>query len=263
MSDALLRRLIAGLLAALALAVCVPLPVFAQTATPAWTGDGLPGQITLARGVLYRDGHPWEMKGVKFVGRVTPDTAFNNGTVGRDIRQAHNRFGPQMVGRAKAYGADTVSLEVSQYGLDPQHPLYDPAYRAAVVEAIRLFRAGGLTVMICMQWERAAGVKGDYGSPDATTQRAWTALLQALPANDAGLILDLFNEPSGMPSPEVFAAWQHQHDALIALVRGAGFHRQIVVVSGLRGAEWLEGTPPITAKTKSPRTIPRSAPSET
>lgn len=246
MSDLLLPRLILGLLAALALCVGLPAPGLAQTAAPAWTGEGLPGQITLLRGVLYRDGHPWVMKGVKFVGRVTPDTAFANGTVGRDIRQAHNRFGPQMVGRVKTYGADTVSLEVSQYGLDPQHPLYDPAYRAAVVEAIRLFRTGGLSVMICMQWERAAGVKGDYGSPDATTQRAWAALLQALPATDAGLILDLFNEPSGMPAPDTFAAWQREHNALIARVRGAGFHRQIVVVSGLRGAEWLEGTPPIT-----------------
>jgi hypothetical protein len=200
----------------------------------------------MVRGALYRDGKPWAMKGVKFVGRVTPDTALNNGTAGHDIHQAHNRFGPQMASRALAFGADTVSIEVSQYGLDPAHPVHDPNYRAQVVDAIRMFRTAGLTVMICMQWERAAGSKGEPGNPTQTTMNAWQSLLQALPRDDAGLILDLFNEPSGMPSPDVFATWQQQHNALVAVVRQAGFHRQIVVVSGLRGGEWLDGTPSIT-----------------
>jgi hypothetical protein len=244
MDNRTLRRIIAGF-AAWTTALALPAGAMAQAAAPAWSGAGLPGQITLVHGTLYRDGKPWTMKGVKFVGRVTPDTALNNGTVGRDIKQAHNRFGPQMANRARAYGADTVSLEISQYGLDPSNPIYDPGYRAQVVDAIHMFRAAGLTVMVCMQWERAAGVKGQAGNPDQTTLNAWTALLQALPADDAGMILDLFNEPSGMPSPAVFAAWQAQHNALVALVRKAGFHRQIVVVSGLRGAEWLDGTPPI------------------
>lgn len=208
-------------------------------------GSGLPGQITLAGGVLLRDGKPWVMKGVKLVGRVTPDTALNNGTVGRAIHLAHSRFGPQLPAQIAAFGADTVSIEVSQYGLDPAHRIYDPGYRGQVVDAVRLFRAAGLTVMICMQWERAAGVKGDFGAPDQTTQNAWAALLPALPNDDAGLILDVFNEPSGMPSPANFAAWQQGHNAIIALIRRAGFHRQVVVVSGLRGAEWLDGTPPI------------------
>ena len=232
-------------LAACLSALILPAPTLAQAVPPAWSGAALPGQITLVHGQFYRDGNPWVMKGVKFVGRVTPDTALNNGTVGHDIRQAHNRFGPQMANRARAYGADTVSLEISQYGLDPSHPIHDPAYRAQVVDAIHMFRAAGLTVMVCMQWERAAGVTGQGGNPDQTTLNAWTALLQALPADDAGLILDLFNEPSGIPSPATFGAWQQQHNALVALVRQAGFHRQIVVISGLRGAEWLDGAPPI------------------
>jgi hypothetical protein len=245
MPDPLFRRVAPGLFALLA-AIAMPSGALAQSVAPAWSGTGMPGQITMAHGVLLRDGRPWAMKGVKFVGRVTPDTALDNGSVGRDIRQAHNRFGPQMPARVRQFGADTVSIEVSQYGLDPTHPIHDPAYRGQVVDAIRMFRAAGLTVMICMQWERAAGVKGDAGNPSATTRNAWTALLAALPADDAGLILDLFNEPSGMPSPATFAAWQRDHNALVALVRQAGFHRQIVVVSGLRGAEWLDGTPPIT-----------------
>jgi len=203
-----------------------------------------PGQIALDHGLLLRDGRPWQMQGVKLVGRVTPDTAMDS--VGRAIHLAHGRFGPQLPAQIRAFGADTVSLEISQYGLDPTHPLHDPHYGGQVAAAIRLFRQAGLTVMVCMQWERAAGVKGGSGSPDQTTRNAWSALLPLLDRDDAGLILDLFNEPSGMPGPDSFAAWQAAHDDLIALVRGAGFHRQIVVVSGLRGGEWLDGTPPIT-----------------
>jgi len=227
------------------LAVLVATAMAQASPATAQTANNLPGQITMTRGVLYRDGTPWQMKGVKFVGRVTPDTALHNGTIGRDIQIAHNRFGPQLPAQVKVYGADTVSIAVSQYGLDPTNPIHDPNYRTQVVDAVRLFRTAGLTVMICMQWERAAGAKGEPGNPTQVTTHAWTALLQALPSDDAGLILDLFNEPSAMPSPAAFAQWQHQHNALIALVRQAGFHRQIVVVSGLRGAEWLNGAPPL------------------
>ena len=224
---------------AIALLIAQVSPALAQDAGPA-------GQITMANGVLLRDGRPWAMKGVKLVGRVTPQSALDNGTVGHAIHVAHSRFGPQLPARIKAFGADTVSIEVSQYGLDPGHPVHDPAYGAQVVDAIRMFRAAGLTVIICMQWERAAGVRGDAGVPGQTTGNAWAALLPMLSKDDAGLILDLFNEPAGMPGPATFATWQAAHNALVAHVRHAGFHRQIVVVSGLRGAEWLNGTPPIT-----------------
>jgi endoglucanase len=198
-----------------------------------------PGQITLDHGQLLRDGHPWVMKGVKLVGRVTPDSALQAGMAGRAIRAAHARFGPDLPARIKAFGADTVSIEVSQYGLDPANALHDPGYLHQVTDAVHVFRDAGLTVMISMQWERAAGARGQPGYPTATTEAAWTALLGVLPRDDAGLIFDLFNEPSA----EAFAAWQDQHDRLIALVRAAGFHRQIVVVSGLRGGEWLDGAP--------------------
>jgi endoglucanase len=230
--------MIGQLLPALALAGLALAGVAAQPLAPAPIG-----QITMVHGELLRDGQPWVMKGVKLVGRVTPDSALRAGVAGRDVRAAHARFGPELPLRIKAFGADTVSIEVSQYGLDPGQPLFDPGYLPQVVEAVGLFRATGLTVMLCMQWERAAGVRGAPGHPTATTMAAWQALLGALPRDDAGLILDLFNEPSDAPSAEAFAAWQQQHEALIATVRAAGFHRQIVVASGLRGAEWLDGAP--------------------
>jgi hypothetical protein len=239
MPDIPCRAIILALGLAIGLVSAMACPALAQEAA-------LPGQITMTGGALLRDGRPWAMKGVKLVGRVTPQTALDNGTVGRAIHVAHAGFGPQLPAQITAYGADTVSIEISQYGLDPSHPIHDPAYGAQLAEAIRLFRRAGLTVMICMQWERAAGVRGDPGVPGPITGNAWAALLPLLPKDDAGLILDLFNEPSGMPGPDTFAAWQAAHNALIAQVRKAGFHRQIVVVSGLRGAEWLDGTPPIT-----------------
>lgn len=228
-----------------ALALSAPLAVPAQAAAPVRPADTLPGQITMAGGTLMRDGQPWELKGVKFVGRITPESDLAFSTIGQNIRLAHTRWGPQLPAQVKAFGANTVSIAISQPGLNPQNPVFLPAYRQQVVDAVGMFRKAGFTVILAMNWERAAGSRTEPGFPSQNTINAWNWLLQALPANDAGLIFDVFNEPSTPPSPEVWQQWQQWHEAIIAAIRNAGFHRQVLIVSGLRGGEILEGSPPI------------------
>lgn len=204
------------------------------------------GQVDLVRGVLVRDGRRWQMRGVGISGVVTPVRQLGRPFVGARLRQAHASFGAQLPGQVRAFGADTVVIKVSQPGLDPANAIYDPAYRFMVVRAIRLFRSNGLTVMISMQWEPGSGSKTETGYPGASTRNAWIALLGALPQSDGALMLDLFNEPVGNgDEPGLWQSWKDAHEHLIAAIRKAGFHRQVVVVSGLQAAHWLRGAPPI------------------
>lgn len=200
-----------------------------------------PGQITMAHGTLLRDGRPWQPRGVKLVGRLVPPKAINRPFIADRLRDAQAAFGPQLIDSIQAYGADTVSFSVSQPGLDPQHPLYDPAYRAEVLMAVRKFRRAGFTVMISMQWEPGSGSNHEIGFPTQSTANAWNELLGRLPNTDAGLILDLFNEPKGDPDPQTWDELQAAYQNLVQTVRAAGFNRQIVVVSGLHGAHRLDG----------------------
>lgn len=201
------------------------------------------GRITLSNGVLQRDGRPWQIKGVKLVGRLVPPRELNSPIIGENLRAAHDAWTPRLPAQIRAFGADSVSISVSQPGLDPQHPIYDPAYRTQVVDAIRMFRREGFTVLVSMQWERGAGSADEPGWPTDSSARAWQALLGALPRSDTGILFDLFNEPTGDGTPQNWARWQDGNQLLIDTVRRAGFRDQIVIASGLRAAKWLDGAP--------------------
>ncbi|KUR78739.1 glycoside hydrolase family 5 protein [Novosphingobium sp. Fuku2-ISO-50] len=236
---------VAGLALALAGAPAIAQPTPEAIAAQPQGRFG-PGQVDLVRGVLIRDGRPWQMRGVGISGVVTPVRQLNRPFIGIRLHEAHDGFGPQLPGKVRAFGADTVVIKVSQPGLDPAHPIHDPAYRDRVVNAIRLFRANGLTVMISMQWQPGSGSRTETGFPTASTQNAWTALLAALPQDDGGLMFDLFNEPVGNgDEPGLWQQWKEAHEHVIAAIRNAGFHRQVVIVSGLQAAHWLRGAPPI------------------
>jgi len=230
---------------ALALAVTQGAPAVAQP-RPGASAAQARGEVDLVRGVLTRDGRPWHMRGVGISGVVTPVRQLDRPFIGIRLREARANFGPQLPAQVRAFGADTVVIKVSQPGLDPAHPIHDPAYRDMVVNAIRLFRASGLTVMISMQWEPGSGSRTETGFPTASTQNAWTALLAALPPADGGLMFDLFNEPMGNgDEPSLWQSWKEAHEQVIAAIRHAGFHRQVVIVSGLQAGHWLRGAPPI------------------
>jgi hypothetical protein len=204
------------------------------------------GPVDLVHGMLTRDGRPWQMRGVGISGVVTPPRQLGRPFIGERLRQAHAAFGPQLPGQVRAFGADTAVIKVSQPGLDPANAIYDPAYRDMVVHAIRLFRTNGLTVVISMQWEPGSGSRTEVGFPGASTRNAWIALLGALPPADGGQIFDLFNEPVGnCDAPGLWQSWKAAHEQVIAAIRRAGFHRQVVIVSGLQAAHWLRGAPPI------------------
>jgi len=150
-----------------------------------------------------------------------------------------------MLTAVKAYGADTVRYQVSQGGLDPQSPIYDPAYRGQVLDAIALTRKMGLNVIVSMQWQGPSGTKNSSGMPDDTTRRAWSSIIGAI-GGDRGIMLELFNEPHlKEKTPENWAVWQQDFQGLIDLVR-AGGSQNVVLVDGLRSAHYLGGAPKLT-----------------
>ncbi|WP_353227687.1 cellulase family glycosylhydrolase [Novosphingobium sp.] len=214
-----------------------------------------PGQITLTGTTLRRDGHPWIMRGVKLTSRLVPPRVIHRPIIGPHLRESQTLWSADLPLRIRQFGADTAAIEVSQPGLDPAHAIYDPDYRAEVIAAVMALRHAGLTVMISMQWENGAGAPRQPDTPGPGTQNAWHALLSpapdgvALPSDDAGLIFDVFNEPMPMPvyvadiPADRWAQWQAAHAPVIATIRAAGFHRQVVVVGGIDGAHRLDHAP--------------------
>ena len=246
----LTRRMMACF-AALALMIGLAIPAHAAGSAKLSMGKIAmgqfpPGQITMVGGALLRDGRPWIIKGVKLASRLVPPHVINRPIIGPHLRESQTLWSPALLARIHAFGADTAVIEVSQPGLDPTHPIHDPQYRTEVVDAVAALRQAGLTVMISMQWENGAGAAHQPSTPGPGTLAAWGALLQALPRDDAGLVFDVFNEP--MPQPtfypeiphELWMQWKAAHEPVVAAIRAAGFHRQIVVVGGMDGAHRLD-----------------------
>ncbi|KUR76846.1 glycoside hydrolase family 5 protein [Novosphingobium sp. FSW06-99] len=223
--------------------------VAALMAVPAHADQG---QITLIKGALLRDGRPWIVKGVKLTSRLVPPKVIDRPLINPHLRESQALWSSALPLRIRAYGADTAVISVSQPGLDPQHPIHDPQYRDEVVSAINALRQAGLTVVISMQWENGAGAPKQPDLPGDSTLSAWRALLQALPADDAGLVFEVLNEPMPIKTftpqipADLWANWKSAHETVIAAIRAAGFHRQVVVVGGLDGAHRLDQAPDVT-----------------
>lgn len=174
--------------------------------------------ITIEGNRFLRGGRPWVAEGVTLIGMVAPDKQIAERA---SYNAARKRFGPDMLTAVKAYGADTVRYQVSQGGLDPQSPIYDPAYRGQVLDAIALTRKMGLNVIVSMQWQGPSGTKNATGMPDDTTRRAWSSIIGAI-GGDRGIMLELFNEPHlKEKTPENWAVWQQDFQGLIDRERGS------------------------------------------
>lgn len=203
------------------------------------------GQISQRGNVMMRDGSPWIVKGVNISGRVVPEGQLNAPFIGKRLRAAHAAFGPATFDKVKQFGADTISLKVSQPGLDPGHRFYDPAYRASVVDAIAMARRSGLAVIISMQWQPGSGSNTEEGRFGPSNTAAWRALLDVLPRDDAGLMFDLLNEPEDMATRANWKAWSKGNEALIRMIRDLGFRSQFVLVSGLQSSHTLRDAPSV------------------
>lgn len=205
-----------------------------------------PPAVTVSGNTLLADKQPWVSGGVNITGLVRAQLS----TVGSSLFNRNPAyFGPTELAAARAYGANTVRLQLSEPALDPQSPHYVPTYLGRVVEGVRQAETAGLVVILCMQWEEPTGVAGLPSMPDASTGRAW-AWLASIFARDPSVMFELFNEPNLPPvtadepinSPRRWAAWQAAFQPLIDQFRGASIGN-VLIVDGMSWAQTLEGAP--------------------
>ena len=200
------------------------------TATSAQAGVAIRGAQ------LVRNGQRWVPHGLVQIAFVAPPAA-QAGV----FAEAYRAYSPTDYAEMRRRGMDCVRIQVSQPGLDPQNPLFDPAFRSRIVEAVRAARAAGLVVIISVQDESQSGETNVAALPDDATRRVWNSLAPVFAADD-GVMYELLNEPNLPPSPVNWRRWADAMNRTIAVVRHAGAHN-VVLADGLLFAERLGGAP--------------------
>jgi Cellulase (glycosyl hydrolase family 5) len=240
-----LSRLLKPALAACVLTACV----LAATAPIASAQDPI---ITVEGNQLLRDGVPWTPRGVQIVGLVAPTGALS----GKYIA-ANQHFGVPELQAAIADHADVVRFQVSEFGLDPQGPLYSSDYVQQVQSAVQAARSLGLAVIISLQAEPPAGEPSRCPLPDAGAQDAWNVLAPMF-AGDGGVMFELYNEPAVSATPAGWIQWRAGGEiiypsgscqavgmpALIADIRTLA-PQNVIIVPGLGGEQSLSGRVPL------------------
>lgn len=192
------------------------------------------------RGTTFiKDGMPWIPKGFTMVAFVAPEHVLSPA-----YKNARASYGEGILDQARSLGADVLRFQVSQVGLDPQSQVFDPNYRQQVIDAVRLARSKGFSVIVSMQWEPPSGLKGQPQMPSDITRRAWGHLVDAF-ANDRYVMLELFNEPGMWESTaSAWPTWKSGMQSLVDEVRNKGAQNTLLL-DGLRGAHYLQGAPGI------------------
>ncbi len=246
--DRLLR--LATLAAAVTAVVCalgVPSPAPARAAQPASPAISVQGSR------LLRNGAPWTPRGVQIVGLVAPDNALR----GKYIA-AHAEFSLAELQAVVADHADLVRFQVSEFGLDPEGPLYSPAYVQEVVGAVQEARSLGLAVIVSLQAQPPAGEPGRCALPDAGAERAWNNIAPMF-AGDTGVMFELYNEPGVSATPAGWIQWRSGGlvifpggscqaigmQALVSDIRTLA-PNNVLIVPGLNGEQSLAGRYPLT-----------------
>jgi hypothetical protein len=174
----------------------------AALAVPAARAGAATSVITVTRNQLLRNGLPWVPRGVQIVGLVAPDGALSGKYVA-----AHQQFGYAELQAAVAAHADLVRFQVSQFGLDPDGPLYSAGYVDEVANAVQTARGLGLAVILSLQAEPPAGEPTRCPLPDAGAERAWGSL-SAMFAGDGDVMFELYNEPAVSATPAGWIQWR-------------------------------------------------------
>lgn len=206
--------------------------------------------ITVSGNRLLRDGVPWIPRGIQIVGLVAPKGRLK----GKYIAAAAH-FGASELETAVIDHADVARFQVSEFGLDPDDPLYSPAYVKQVETGVELARAVGLNVIVSIQAQAPAGALDGCPMPDAGTEQAWSELAPMFKA-DPGVMFELYNEPSLGATSANWLTWEWGGptdqagdgcqavgmQTLIDEIRADGADN-VIIVPGLGGETTLEGMP--------------------
>jgi Cellulase (glycosyl hydrolase family 5) len=174
----------------------------AALAVPVARAGAATSVITITHNQLLRNGLPWAPRGVQIVGLVAPDGALSGKYVA-----AHQQFGYAELQAAVAAHADLVRFQVSQFGLDPQGPLYSTAYVDEVANAVQTARGLGLAVILSLQAQPPAGEPSRCPLPDGGAERAWESL-SAMFTGDGDVMFELYNEPGVSATPAGWIQWR-------------------------------------------------------
>jgi endoglucanase len=196
--------------------------------------------VSVSGNGFIKDGAPWVPQGFSLVGLTAP----RGHELNAGFARARTMYGPALFDQARSFGANTLRIQVSQPGLDPQSSIYDPAYLGEVVAAVRQARTQGFVVIVSMQWEAPSGLRNQYDMPGDSTQRAWARLAPAF-TGDQNVMLELFNEPSMWETnPQAWPVWRRGMQALVDQIRAQGV-ANVLILDGIHGSHLLEGAPSI------------------
>ena len=198
------------------------------------------GEVEVRGKVLLRDGHMWVPHGFYQIAfEVAP------GNLERADHPfwavAYNHYTPQEYDTMRQAGADSVRLQISQVGADPQSLLFSREFLEKALSAIVAARAAGLTVIVCVQDE--SHVPGDkpIDLPDGGTRRVWREIAPQF-ANDRGVLFELLNEPRPAPNPQNWKRWESAMNETIREIRETGA-RNVVIADGLGVGQVIDGAP--------------------
>lgn len=193
--------------------------------------------VRIAGGRLLRDGRPWTPHGIVQIAFVAPPAAQTGVFV-----DAYRHYSSDDYAAMRRHGIDSVRIQISQPGLDPQDPLFTTAFRDQVAAAVGAARRAGLVVILSVQDEKQSGeTRGVAALPNEATRRVWRWLAPVF-AEDSGVMYELLNEPNLPPTPDNWREWRQAMNATLGVVRRSGAPN-VVVADGLLFAERLGGAP--------------------
>ncbi len=201
---------------------------------------GFPKQvITVSGNRLLRDGELWVPHALQLAAFVAPPAEQKPPFVG-----AYKHYSVAELRAMKDWGADSIRLQASQPGTDPQNPLYDPAFVEKLVGAVRAARVIGLNVIVSIQDEKQSGEQNSPAVlPDTATNRVWRNLAPMLNGDD-GIIYEMINEPEVLPNPINWRRWARTMNEAIQTIRATGATNTLLA-DGLNYAETLHGAIPL------------------
>ena len=207
-----------------------------------------PGFVFVAGRHLLRDGRPWIPHGFVQIAFVVTPNVPNTKLI---YTTASEDYSPDEYRQMHIAGADSVRIQVSQPGLDPQNSLYTAEFRDRVIRAIQAARVAGLTVIVSVQNEPQTGDIKPSDLPDDATQRVWRELAPHF-GTDLGVLFEMFNEPRPAPSgadvqpdQKNWVAWAESMNNTIRTIRKSGA-LNVLVADGLQYGETLDGAPFLT-----------------
>ena len=210
--------------------------------------DALAQAITIQGKTFYKDGKPWLPKGIQVEGLNEPVGADESAAGQANVRQRRASWGPVELDAIKTvFRADVIRFQVSQPGLDPQSPIYSPAYASELLDAFKLARSHGFVVIVSIDAQSENGILNLPGMPNDSTVRAWRTLVPRL-AKDSGILLELFNEPALPSNAQSQKQWAQSTQAVIDAVRHEGASN-ILLVDGLWYARSTNGLFPLVRDT--------------